>query len=187
MKRVMDGSLPWMRVDALHRLKLDELLERIGADGVPEAAKDCLNRVWHRLRPWPDTPRGLDRLRTKFIVASLSNGNVSLLTNMAKNGGFHWDCVLSAELASAYKPDPRAYQTAAELLGLATSEVMMVAAHKHDLEAARETGMASAFVRRPDEYGPDRKPDLTPDSPSGRPYDIVADDFLHLADQLGCD
>ncbi len=188
MKRVASGELPWIKVDELHRMKLDEMLSDLGATGVPEEDIHHLSYVWHRLRPWPDTPEGLDRLRTKYTVASLSNGNVSLLADMAKNGGFRWDCVLSAELAHAYKPHPKAYETAADLLSLPTERVMMVAAHKSDLEAARATGMRAALIRRPDEFGPENPaPDLTPDSPSGVPYDYVADGFLDLADQMGCD
>ncbi len=188
MKRVASGELPWVKVDELHRIKLDQMLSDMGVTGVPEDEIHQLSYVWHRLAPWPDTPQGLDRLRTKYTVASLSNGNVSLLADMAKNGGFRWDAVLSAELAHAYKPDPKAYETTADLLSLPTEQVMMVAAHKHDLEAARATGMRTAFIRRPDEYGPDNSPpDLTPDSPSGVAYDYVADGFLDLADQMGCE
>lgn len=186
MARVRSGELPWMKVDALHRMKLDEMLGRLDISRIPEDAIDHLNRVWHRLLPWPDTPGGLNRLRSLFVVASLSNGNVSLLTNMAKNGGFAWDCVLSAELSGAFKPDPNAYTVAADQLGLEPGNVMMVAAHKGDLEAARDAGLRTALVYRPDEYGPDGDPDVTPESPSGNPYDYVATDFHHLADQLGC-
>lgn len=188
MKRVASGELPWMKVDELHRMKLDEMLSGMDVTGISDDEVHDLSYVWHRLRPWPDAPEGLDRLRTKYTVASLSNGNISLLTDMAKNGGFRWDCVLSAELAGAYKPAPKAYETAADLLSLPTERVMMVAAHKSDLEAARATGMRTAFIQRPDEFGPDNPPpDLTPESPNGVPYDFVADGFLDLAGQMGCD
>ena len=182
MAKVRSGELPWMTVDAMHRMKLDALLGERGITGLSEDEIDHLNRVWHRLTPRPDVPSGLDRLRTKYVVASLSNGNVALLTNMAKHGGFAWDCVLSAEITGAFKPVPQCYQRGAELLGLEPRQVMMVAAHKGELRAAQKVGLRAAFVPRPDEAGPDRRPDLTPD-PS---FDVVADDFLDLADQLGC-
>lgn len=182
MRRVRDGELPWMPVDQLHRIKLDQLLAERRIEGLSEEEVADFNRAWHRLQPWPDVPHGLDRLRTKYIVSTLSNGNVALLTNMAKNGGFAWDCVLSAELTGAFKPEPQCYQRAAELLGLEPQQVMMVAAHQGDLRAAAEVGFHTAFIPRPDEYGPDREPDLTPD----RSFDFVADGFIELADQLGC-
>ena len=182
MLRVRDGELPWMPVDQLHRIKLDELLAERGIDGLTEEEVTDFNRVWHRLQPWPDVPGGLDRLRTKYIVSTLSNGNVALLTNMAKHGGFAWDCILSAELTGAFKPDPQCYQRAAELLGLEPHEVMMTAAHQGDLRAAAKVGFHTAFIPRPDEYGPDREPDLTPDPE----FDLVANGFVDLAEQLGC-
>ena len=182
MEKVRRGELPWMKVDALHRIMLDRLLAERRITGLSEEEVDHFNRVWHRLRPWPDVPIGLDRLRARFIVAALSNGNVALLTNMAKNGGFSWDCVLSAEHAGVFKPDPRCYQTAAELLGLRPEQVMMVAAHKADLRAAQAVGFKAAFVLRPDEFGSAGTPDLAPD-PS---FDYVATDLLDLARQLGC-
>ena len=182
MEKVRSGDLPWMKVDRLHRIMLDRLLEERGIDNLSEDETDHFNRVWHRLQPWPDVPAGLDRLSARYIVASLSNGNVSLLTNMAKNGGFAWDCVLSAELAGVFKPDPSCYRVAADLLGLRPEQVMMVAAHKGDLRAAQAVGFGAAFVLRPNEFGPGGQPDLTPD-PS---FDVVADDFLDLADKLGC-
>jgi len=180
MQRVGQGDLPWMNIDALHRLILDELLVRFNLTGLSEAEKDHLNRVWHRLEPWPDARRGLERLRQRFIVATLSNGNVSLLTNMAKRADLRWDCILSAELVRHYKPDPDVYLTAATLLGLQPAQVMMVAAHNDDLSAARSVGFRTAFVYRTEEYGPNQTTDLVPD-PS---VDVVATDFIDLADQL---
>jgi 2-haloacid dehalogenase len=162
-------------------LILDELLPAFDLTDLSEADKDDLNRVWHRLNPWPDAVEGLTRLRRQFIIATLSNGNVALLVNMAKHGGLPWDCVLSAELAQHYKPDPEAYQTAAYLLGLQPAQVMMVAAHQTDLRAARSVGFKTAFIPRPLEYGPDHPSDPTPDPT----FDIVAADFIDLADQLG--
>ena len=181
MGRVRSGELPWTNIDKLHRMVLDELLEKFGITDLSEDEKDDLNRAWHRLDPWPDSVEGLARLRGKFIIATLSNGNVALLTNMAKRAGLPWDCILSAELARHYKPDPESYQTAVALLGLTVDQVMMVAAHKGDLHAARAVGLRTAFVPRPDEFGPNREVDTEPDPA----FDVVASDFLELADKLG--
>jgi 2-haloacid dehalogenase len=182
MQRVRTGALPWLNIDALHRLILDELLVQFGLTGLSEAEIDDLNRVWHRLEPWPEVKSGLERLRRHFVLATLSNGNVALLVNMAKHADLRWDCILSAELFKAYKPDPEVYKGAAELLGLQPSQVMMVAAHKSDLKAAQAVGLRTAFVHRPLEYGPDRATELAPDSA----LDLVARDFNDLADQLSC-
>ncbi|MCY3904107.1 MAG: haloacid dehalogenase type II [Caldilineaceae bacterium] len=182
MQRVRAGELHWMNIDALHRLILEGLLEQYQISSLSEGAKDQLNRVWHRLDPWPDVAAGLERIRRDAVVAALSNGNVALLVNMARHGGLCWDCVLSAELAEHYKPDPEVYQTAAALLGLEPHQVMMVAAHNGDLKGARAVGFRTAFVHRPREYGPSQTTDLVPD-PS---VDVVAKDFMELADLLGC-
>ena len=181
MDKVRSGQLPWTKLDVLHRLALEELLEESGITGLSEEAKADLNLAWHRLDPWPDSPPGLGRLKAKFIIATMSNGNVALMTNMAKYGGLPWDCILGAELAQAYKPDPKTYLTSADLLGLEPGQVMMVAAHQRDLRAAAAVGLKTAFVPRPLEFGPGRAPDPTPD-PS---FDIVAEDFRDLASQLG--
>jgi 2-haloacid dehalogenase len=181
MERVRRGELPWTNIDTLHRMRLDELLVQYGITHLSEADKDHLNRVWHRLTAWPDAVAGLTRLRTRYILATLSNGNVALLTNMAKYAGLPWDCILSAELAKHYKPDPETYQMAADLLGLRPEEVMMVAAHKGDLRAAQAVGLQAAFVPRPMEHGPERTPDTTP----GPAFTIHAVDFHDLAAQLG--
>jgi 2-haloacid dehalogenase len=181
MNRVRGGELPWMKIDDLHRLILDGLLEQFNIVGLSEAEKDHFNRAWHRLTPWPDAVPGLTSLKKKFIITTLSNGNVALLTNMAKNAGLPWDAILSAELARRYKPDKEVYLTAADLLGLRPEQVMMVAAHKGDLHAAKSVGFKAAFVPRPLESGPNVKRDLTPD-PS---FEVVAKDFVDLAEQLG--
>ena len=181
MRRVRSGELPWTRIDDLHRMILDELIPEFGLTSLDEVQRDDLNRVWHRLQPWPDSVSGLTRLRTRFVLATLSNGNVALLVNMAKHSGLPWDAVLSSELAHHYKPDPEVYLTAADLLGLAPNEVMMVAAHKGDLRAAGALGLKTAFVPRPQEYGPDREADITPDAA----FDVMATDFNDLADKLG--
>jgi 2-haloacid dehalogenase len=181
MHKVRTGELPWMNIDELHRLILDELLEQFGIRNLKESEKAEFNRAWHRLSPWPDSVRGLKRLKKCFVISTLSNGNVSLLTNMAKHAGLPWDCVISAELFHHYKPDPESYLGAAKLLDLKPSEVMLVAAHKDDLRAAKGCGLRSAFVRRPLERGPHVKADLAAE----RAFDYNCDDFLDLADQLG--
>ncbi len=181
MNRVSSGELPWMKIDDLHRLILDDLLEQFNIVELSEAEKDHFNRAWHRLTPWPDVVPGLTRLKKKFIITTLSNGNVALLTNMAKNAGLPWDAILSSELAKRYKPDKQVYLTAADLLGLQPGQVMMVAAHKGDLRAAKSVGFKAGFVPRPLERGPSVKRDLTPD-PS---FEVVAKDFVDLAEKLG--
>jgi len=181
MDRVRRGELPWTNIDTLHRMVLDTLLEKYHITGLSEADKEHLNRVWHRLTPWPDAVAGLTRLRARYVLATLSNGNVALLTNMAKYAGLPWDCILSAELMKHYKPDPEVYQMAAELLGLRLEQVMMVAAHKGDLRAAQAAGLQTAFVPRPMERGPERTPDLTPDPA----FTVHAADFNDLAATLG--
>ena len=180
MRLVRDGELPFQTADSLHRRMLDILLAELGAEVAEDEVAD-LNRVWHRLAPWPDSAAGLARLRAGYTISTLSNGNVELLVNMAKFGGLPWDCVLSAELTGAFKPEPRCYERAAELLGCEPPQVMMVAAHQGDLLAAAQTGMRTAFVPRPNEAGPNHPADLTPD-PS---FHIVASDFHDLARQLG--
>lgn len=181
MDRVRKGELPWTKIDTLHRMILDGLLEQFHISGLSEADKDHLNRVWHRLHPWSDSIEGLTRLRRGYTLATLSNGNVALLTNMAKHAGLPWDCILSAELVKHYKPDPEAYLGAADLLGLEPGEVMMVAAHKGDLRAAQAQGLKAAFVPRPLEHGPGREVDTTPEPG----FDYNATDFNDLAAQLG--
>ncbi len=181
MDRVRRGELPWTNIDTLHRMVLDQLLEKYHITDLNETDKEHLSRVWHRLTPWPDAVAGLTRLRVRYVLATLSNGNVALLTNMAKYAGLPWDCILSAELMKHYKPDPEVYQTAASLLGLRPEQVMMVAAHKGDLRAAQGVGLRTAFVPRPMERGPERTPDLTPDPA----FTIHAVDFNDLAAKLG--
>jgi 2-haloacid dehalogenase len=178
MARVTSGELPWTNIDTLHRLILDELLQRFAVTGLSEAAIEDLNRAWHRLTPWPDAIPGLARLREHRVLATLSNGNVALLTNMARNAGLPWDCILSAELVQRYKPDAAVYQMAAGYLGFTPAQVMMVAAHPADLRAAAAAGLATAFVARPDEHGPGGPVD------SGEEFDLRATDFNDLADQL---
>ncbi|WP_319436152.1 haloacid dehalogenase type II [Mycobacterium sp. RTGN5] len=180
MDRVRRGELPWTRLDDLHRRILDELLR----DAAIEAADDDvdhLNRAWHRLDPWPDSLAGLHRLKERFIITTLSNGNVSLLTDMAKRAGLPWDCVLSAEIFGHYKPDPEAYLGCAQILDVAPDELMLVAAHPSDLRAARDAGLRTAYVDRPLEWGqPGRyRVAFEPDE-----FDVTATDLVDLADKL---
>ncbi|UXA20470.1 haloacid dehalogenase type II [Mycobacterium sp. SMC-4] len=180
MDRVRRGELPWTRLDDLHRGRLVELLDGAGIT-VGDNEIDDLNRVWHRLDPWPDSVAGLQRLKQRYLITTLSNGNVSLLTHMAKRAGLPWDCVLSAEIFRHYKPDPQAYLGCAEILDVAPEELMLVAAHPADLRAARSAGLRTAFVFRALEHGPER----TLRRPAAGEFDITADDFHDLADQLG--
>jgi 2-haloacid dehalogenase len=181
MNRVRTGELPWTTLDRLHRMMLDPLLVQFGITGLSDGERDALNRAWHRLRPWPDAVAGLTRLKAKFIIAPLSNGNLALMTNLAKFAGLPWDCILGAELARHYKPDREVYQSAADFLDLKPEEVMMVAAHSGDLRAAAEVGLKTAFVTRLQEFGSDGKPDRS----AASPVDIAATDFLDLAAQMG--
>lgn len=181
MDRVRRGELPWTKIDDLHRMILLELLDEAGIAGVDAAAVDHLNRAWHRLDPWPDAVAGLTRLKRRYVITTLSNGNVSLLTNMAKRAGLPWDCVISAELFRHYKPDPEAYLGCAELLDVEPGELMLVAAHASDLRGARRAGLLTAYVDRPLEYGPGRR---RPSKISDGEFDIMATDFGDLADQL---
>jgi 2-haloacid dehalogenase len=181
MAKVRLGELPWTNLDHLNRALLEDLLKRFHIEGLSEAEKDHWNRVWHRLNPWPDSVAGLTRLKKRYTIAPLSNGNVALLTNMAKHAGLPWDLILSAELARHYKPDREVYLTAASLLGLEPGEVMMCAAHTVDLTAARACGLRTAFIHRPSEFGPAGKAD---DAKPGD-FDVVSRDILDLASKLG--
>jgi 2-haloacid dehalogenase len=180
MDQVRKGELPWMNIDALHRLILDALLPQFGLASLPESEIAGLNRAWHRLTPWPDAVEGLARLKRRFTIATLSNGNFSLLTNMAKHAGLPWDCIISAELFGHYKPDPEVYRGAARLLDVAQSELMLVACHPDDLRAARALGTRTGYVKRPLEMGGRPLPQFAQGE-----FDVVADDFMHLARQLG--
>src|SRR5229473_5332578 len=184
MNRVRSGELPWTRLDALHRMTLDKILVDFGMTSLSEPEKDALNRAWHRLKPWPDTVAGLTRLKKKFTIAPLSNGNVALLTDMAKHAGLPWDLILSAELARHYKPDREVYLTAVDLLELKPGEVMMVAAHIQDLDAAHNLGLRTGFVYRPAEYGPASRVRHADKASPGQ-FDVVAKDIIDLAAQLG--
>jgi len=181
MDRVRNGDLPWTILDELHRSSLDMLVEKYAITGLAEADLAHLTRGWHRLHPWPDSVAGLTRLKTRYIIAPLSNGNVALLVNLAKFAGLPWDMVFGSEIPHAYKPDKAVYLGACAMLGLAPGEVMMAAAHNYDLSAARALGMKTGFFARPTEYGPRQSKDLRADSD----WDVVARDIEDLATQMG--
>lgn len=190
MARVRSGELPWTNLDALHLMALKELLPQFLGKTPKRALKaadiDHINRMWHRLKPWPDAVRGLKRLRTRHIISTMSNGNVALLTNMAKFAGLPWDLVLSAEWVQHYKPDRETYLSAPRMLDLKPSEVMLVAAHKSDLNGAAKAGLMTAFVIRPLEYGKAHFDAGKYDLKFEPRFDYNAKDFGDLAGQLGC-
>jgi 2-haloacid dehalogenase len=183
MEEVRSGRRPFTRLDVLHRENLEGVLVDLGFDlnraSVDEL--DHLNRAWHRLDPWPDSVAGLSRLRKRYFIAPLSNGNILLLANMAKRAGIPWDAILGAEVVRAYKPRPESYLRTAEVLGLAPAQCMMVAAHNSDLAAARAAGLRTGFVPRPTEHGPGQTTDLEPTEA----WDAIAPDFVSLAARLG--
>ncbi len=180
MRRVMSGELGWTLIDDLHRIILEEVLEQFGVRDLGTAEKLHLNKAWHRLDPWPDVVQGLTRLKRCYIISTLSNGNIGLLTHMAKHGGLPWDCILSAEGFKAYKPDPATYLGVARVFDLEPAAVMLVAAHQDDLAAARACGLQTAYIERPSEFGADRIKDVSPDPANT----LHARDLLDLADQL---
>lgn len=181
MDQVRKGELPWKSIDELHRMVLDRLLKEFDITVLNEEEKVHLNKAWHRLDPWGDSVEGLTRLKESYIIATLSNGNISLLTNMAKRSGLPWDVILSSELAKHYKNDKEVYLTALSLLDLQPEELMMCAAHQDDLLAAQALGLKTAYINRPLEFGPDKPNDATDDMP----FDIIASDISDLARQLG--
>ena len=181
MNRVRTGELPWTRLDDLHRMILEQLLKEFRIEGLTEEEKDHWNRVWHRLKPWPDCVEGLTRLKKKFVIAPLSNGNIALMTDMAKHSGLPWDAILGAELVRHYKPDREVYLSAPGFLGVKPEEVMMVAAHSGDLKAAAGCGLRTGFIYRPNEFGPGGK---TEKADPGA-FDVVSIDTIDLAKQMG--
>src|SRR5439155_6303637 len=182
MQEVRSGRRPWTKLDDLHRMNLDRVLRDFSITGLSEPEIDHLNRVWHRLDPWPDVVAGLTRLKRKYILATLSNGNVALMVNMAKRAGLPWDVILGAEPTRHYKPHPQAYLGTAEFLGIKPEELMLCAAHNGDLKAAQAIGLKTAFVPRPTEYGPGQTKDVKAEGN----WDVVAKDFVDLATQMGC-
>jgi 2-haloacid dehalogenase len=182
MARVRSGELAWTRIDDLHRLILNNLLPQFGLSHLSESERVHLNRVWHRLDAWPDSVAGLLRLKSKFIICTLSNGNLGLLTHMAKRAGLPWDCVLSAEVFRAYKPDPAAYLGVAQVFDLQPHQVMLCAAHQDDLAGARACGLRTAYIERPFEFGAAQPKDVSPHIDN----DVHARDLHALADWLDC-
>jgi len=181
MARVMKGELGWTLIDDLHRIILDGILPQFGLGHLDEEQRRHLNRVWHRLAPWPDSVEGLTRLKRKFTICTLSNGNIGLLTNMAKRAGLPWDCVLSAEVFRAYKPDPATYLGVARVFDLHPGQVMLVAAHHEDLAGARACGLRTAYIERPLEFGAAKPKDVSP-APGN---DLHSRDLIQLAAALG--
>jgi len=179
---VREGKRPWTVLDVLHRESLDEVLARFKIEGLSEEEKDFLNRIWHRLRPWPDSVAGLNRLHVKYPLATLSNGNVALMMNLARHARLPWDAILGAEVAGHYKPQPECYRTTVQMLGVQPAQAMLVAAHNGDLIAASKVGLRTAFVARPFEYGPHQQSDLEAE----HPFDVIASDMVDLAVRLGC-
>ena len=181
MARVATGELGWSLIDDLHRMILDGILPQFGLDHLDEAERADLNKVWHRLDPWPDSVAALARLKRGYIICTLSNGNIGLLTRMAKRAGLPWDCVLSAEVFRAYKPDPATYLGVAKVFGVAPEQVMMVAAHHDDLEGARRCGLRTAYIERPLEFGAAHPKDVSPRAAN----DLHCTSLTELADRLG--
>ena len=181
---VIAGKRPWLRVDQIYREALDILLERHGLGGVFSLGeRDELNGIWTRLDAWPDAIEGLARLRSRFTTATLSNAGMAAVVAVVKHARLPFDAILTAELARSYKPAPAVYQLAVDFLGYRPEQIVMVACHKYDLKAARAFGMRTAFVARPLEFGPDAKPDVTPEGW----FDVYVDSFTALADVLGAD
>jgi 2-haloacid dehalogenase len=181
MDRVRKGELPWTKLDDLHRASLDRLVAEFGIKGLTEQDLVHINLGWHRLNPWPDSVPGLTRLKSRFVIGPLSNGNVALLTYMAKHAKLPWDAIFGSDLFHHFKPDPETYLGVARLLDLAPDQLMMAAAHNSDLGHARKCGLQTAFFARPTEYGPHQKRDFNAE----QEWDIVANDIEDLAAQLG--
>lgn len=181
MNRVRTGALPWTNLDGLHRMSLDAIAPKFGLQSLTAAEMSHLHRVWHRCRPWPDSVEGLTRLKSRFVIAPLSNGNISLITHMAKRGGLPWDCVLGAELVQHYKPDAETYLSPAKFFDVPPSKVMMVAAHTPDLAGPKKLGLRTAYIHRPYEGGSSSGRDMPP----AGAYDYAVRDLRELASALG--
>jgi 2-haloacid dehalogenase len=181
MDKVRKGEFPWKTVDEMNRMALDDVLKEFGITGISEEEKDRWNQAWHRLKPWPDSVRGLARLKKKYLISPCSNGDVGLLTRLSKHSGLPWDWIFGADLAKHYKPDPDVYLTAATLIKVKPEEFMMAAAHTYDLDAARKLGLRTGFIYRPKEYGNVDKADKA--KPGD--YDVVCNSITELAAQLG--
>jgi 2-haloacid dehalogenase len=180
MEEVRAGRIPFSKLDVLHRRNLDRILPRFAMADLPERAKSDLNRAWHRLDAWPDVSRGLHLLKRRFLLAPVSNGNISLMVDLARRNGLPWDVILGAEVAGDYKPKPRVYLAAAEALDLPPCACMMVAAHTNDLTHAAACGLRTAHVARPNERGQGRG-----EAAPGKPVDVAVAGLPELADRLG--
>jgi 2-haloacid dehalogenase len=184
MQRVRSGALGWTKIDALHRMILDDVLQRFGiAARLDEAARAELNRAWHRLDAWPDAAGAIARLKRRYTVVTLSNGNIGLLTDMAKRAGLAWDAVLSAEVFRHYKPDPQAYLGVCDVFDIEPGAMLMCAAHPDDLRAAAACGCRTAYIDRPLEFGPAGR---SRHAPAAGAFDLDTTDMNDLAAQLGC-
>jgi 2-haloacid dehalogenase len=183
MDKVRKGEIPWTRLDDLHRMILEELLKEFKIEGLTEEEKVSWTHVWRRLKPWPDSVEGLTRIKKKYVITPLSNGNIALMTDLAKFGGLPWDAILGSELVRHYKPDPEVYISAYYYLDLKPEEVMMCAAHASDLQAARSNGLRTGFIYRPHEYG--NGPVGVPDKAKPGDFDVVSASMIDLAQQMG--
>ena len=182
MQKVESGELEWTLLDDLHRMILDEILQQFDLKTLSESQKQHLNKAWHRLKAWPDSVEGLERLRSKYIICTLSNGNIGLLADMAKAAGLPWDCILSAEVFRKYKPDPDTYLGVAKVFDLAPEQVMLVAAHQNDLAAARNCGLNTAYIERTMEFGSTQLKDVSPNPENT----LHAKNIIELASLLEC-
>ncbi len=181
MNKVRTGELPWTNLDGLHRMSLEVVLDEFGITGLTEDDLREMTLFWHRLKPWADAVPGLYRLKSRYVISPMSNGNIAMMTNMAKNSGIPWDCVLGAEVARHYKPDPESYLTTVALLGLEPDQVVMAAAHARDLIAAGKLGLRTAYIPRPMEHRPNPSPEPVPPPE----FDVTATDFVDLAAKMG--
>jgi 2-haloacid dehalogenase len=180
MEEVRSGRIPFSKLDVLHQSNLERFMPRFGMRNLPDEVLRELTLAWHRLNAWPEVPAALKRLRKKFLLAPVSNGNISLMVDLARRNDFPWDAILGAEVAGDYKPMPRVYLAACEALNLAPAECMMVAAHSSDLAAAATCGLRTGHVARPDEYGPG-----TGETRPTVPVDAAGKNLSDLADKLG--
>jgi 2-haloacid dehalogenase len=181
MRAVMENN-EWVILDVLHRRILDSVLAEFGLESMQEDERRHLNHVWHRLNPWPDSVAGLTRLKSRFTICSLSNGNTGLLCDMAKNAGIPWDCILGAEVFGKYKPHPDTYLGVVRTFDLQPQQVMMAAAHHSDLQAARDHGLKTAYIERPFEYGQNNPKPVAPWDLNN----LHCSNIINLAEQLGC-
>ena len=188
MEEIRKGNRSFTILDILHMENLKKISSRFGLDKLSSDDFDLLVKAWHRLPGWPDSSEGLNKLKTKFIIATQSNGNIALMVNMAKYSNLNWDVILGAEVVGHYKPEPEAYLKACRALHLNPEECMMVAAHDDDLKAASLQGMKTGYVHRPYEYGKDKLFDISEvnDYKGDRNWDFISKDLNDLAYQLGC-